>query len=362
LDHSRKSSIPHTHGRRLPHVVAALVAAGLLTTTATAAPQTHLDSLSVRLASTAKRALISVATAPVERRAAAAPLALVSSGPTSLSLAWSAPSEGARVAGYKIFLNATRVASTTARTYTASRLACGRTYAVRVDAFDSTGRSWHVGALTAATTPCRDATAPAAPVSLRQVSTGRTELVLEWGAASDDTGVAGYTVYREGVPLLTTQRTSAAVTGLVCGAAYTLTLDAFDASGNRSPRRSIIANTAACGDNTPPTVPRSVRVTGSTASSISIAWQGSEDDSAVAGYRTAVDGRPADATVATTRTFTGLRCGSSYTLTVSAFDSAGNESDVAAVVAGTSPCSSGGGGDTTPPTSPASLSQAGSSS
>jgi chitodextrinase len=362
LDHRSNTPIPPRHGRRLPHVVAALIAAGLLSTSATAAPQSHLDSLSVRLASTAKRALVSVVTSPVERRAAAAPLALVSSGPTSLSLAWSAPSEGARVDGYKVFLNSTRVATTTARAYTASRLACGRTYLVRVDAFDSTGRSRHVGTLTAATTPCRDAIPPVAPSSLRQASTGRTELVLEWAAASDDIGVAGYTVYREGVPLLTTQRTSAAVTGLVCGAAYTLTVDAFDASGNRSPRRSIIASTAACGDNTPPTVPRSVRVTGSTTSSISIAWQASEDDSAVAGYRTSVDGLPADATVATTKTFTGLRCGSSYTLAVSGFDAAGNESAAALTVAGTSPCPSGGAGDTTPPTSPENLSQAGGSS
>jgi chitodextrinase len=266
------------------------------------------------------------------------------------------------VAGYRVFLNSTRVASTTARAYAASRLACGRTYVVRVDAYDSTGRSWHVGTLTAATTPCRDATAPAAPASLRQVSTGRTELVLEWSAASDNAGVAGYTVYREGVPLLTTQRTSAAVTGLVCGAAYTLTVDAFDASGNRSPRKSIIASTASCGDTTPPTAPRSVRVTATSASSISIAWQASEDDSAVAGYRTSVDGLPADATVATSKTFTGLRCGSSYTLSVSGFDAAGNESGAALIAAGTSPCPSGGAGDTTPPTSPESLSQAGGSS
>jgi hypothetical protein len=75
-----------------------------------------------------------------------------------------------------------------------------------------------------------------------------------WDAATDNVGVAGYAVYRDGaaVTTLTAAARNYVFGGLACGTAYTLGLDAYDARGNRSARKSVTATTAACSAPPPP--------------------------------------------------------------------------------------------------------------
>jgi hypothetical protein len=61
-----------------------------------------------------------------------------------------------------------------------------------------------------------------------------TTASLSWDAASDDIGVAGYTVYRDGTATGTTTSTSFTDTGLAPTTIYGYTVDAFDAAGNHS--------------------------------------------------------------------------------------------------------------------------------
>jgi chitodextrinase len=100
----------------------------------------------------------------------------------------------------------------------------------------------------------------------------------------------------------------------------------------------LVALRPAAGDLTAPTTPSSLRVTGATASSISVAWNASSDNVAVTGYNLYRDGASAGYATSTSASFTGLTCGSSYALSVEATDAAGNRSPRASLTASTSAC------------------------
>ena len=294
----------------------------------------------------------------VDRRAPQVPpsLSVSAVSTTGISLTWGASRDNVGVAGYGVYLNGTRLASTTARSYTLSGLKCGTTYKVGVDAFDATRNRSGIASVLAATAPCVDATAPTAPASLHQSGWSQTGLAVEWSESSDNVGVAGYSIYRNGVPIAVTQQRSAWVVGLVCGAGYSVSVDAYDAAGNHSPRATAVANTTACADTSPPGAPHNLRVSGSTESAISVAWDAPVDDVGVAEYRLSVNDVDMRTTTATTATFTGLACGRSYVVKVVAADAAGNVSPSASVIAPTAVCpTSGGSADTQAPTTPSSL-------
>lgn len=80
-----------------------------------------------------------------------------------------------------------------------------------------------------------DTTAPTAPTGLKTTATSATTVSLAWTAATDDTGVTGYDVYRDGTRIGSTTTTAYADSGLTSGTAYTYTVRAKDAAGNVSP-------------------------------------------------------------------------------------------------------------------------------
>jgi Polysaccharide lyase len=88
----------------------------------------------------------------------------------------------------------------------------------------------------------------------------------------------------------------------------------------------------------PPSVPTSLAVASTSASSIELAWNASTDNNVVAGYTLFADGVNVGSTAALWYTFSGLACGTSYTLGVNAFDAAGNHSATATFVAATAAC------------------------
>ena len=241
----------------------------------------------------------------VDRRAPQVPpsLSVSAVSTTGISLTWGASRDNVGVAGYGVYLNGTRLTSTTARSYTLSGLKCGTTYKVGVDAFDATRNRSGIASVLAATAPCVDATAPTAPASLHQSGWSQTGLAVEWSESSDNVGVAGYSIYRNGVPIAVTQQRSTWVVGLVCGAGYSVSVDAYDAAGNHSPRATAVANTTACADTSPPGAPHNLRVSGSTESAISVAWDAPVDDVGVAEYRLSVNDVDMRTTTATTATF-----------------------------------------------------------
>jgi hypothetical protein len=76
--------------------------------------------------------------------------------------------------------------------------------------------------------------APTIPSDLAATATGSTSITLTWSAASDDIAVTGYTIYRSGDQVGTTEATVTTDSSLSPATSYIYTVDAYDAAGNHS--------------------------------------------------------------------------------------------------------------------------------
>jgi parallel beta-helix repeat protein len=88
------------------------------------------------------------------------------------------------------------------------------------------------------TTP--DTTAPSTPAGLGGTASSPTKVNLSWTASTDNVGVTGYKIYRNGTEIGANAGTSFADSGVVGGTSYNYTVRAQDAAGNLS----TVSNTA----------------------------------------------------------------------------------------------------------------------
>ena len=202
--------------------------------------------------------------------------------------------------------------------------------------------------------PPGDTQPPTTPTGLAVTSAGQTMIALNWTAATDNVGITGYGVYENGSLIASPATTGYTLIGLTCGTSYTLSVDAYDAAGNRSNTATITTSTTACPDTSPPTTPTSPAVTATTQTSITVSWAASSDNVGVTGYRLYQNGTQAGTTTGTSYTLGGLTCATSYTLAVAAVDAAGNVSAQTTLSATTNACP-----DVTPPSAPSGLSISG---
>jgi chitodextrinase len=91
--------------------------------------------------------------------------------------------------------------------------------------------------------------APTMPGNLSATEPTSTSVTLDWAPSTDNHGVSGYIVYVNGTQAATTAATSFTVTGLSCATSYQLGVEAFDGSGNVSPRALTSRSTTPCPDN-----------------------------------------------------------------------------------------------------------------
>lgn len=90
-----------------------------------------------------------------------------------------------------------------------------------------------------------DSTAPTAPTGL-QVTAAQTSIALTWSAATDNIGVTGYDLYRDGVLVASAVAgLTYNFTGLLPGSVYTLGVRSRDAAGNSSTMASLETATLA---------------------------------------------------------------------------------------------------------------------
>jgi hypothetical protein len=90
-----------------------------------------------------------------------------------------------------------------------------------------------------------DTQAPTIPINLSAVNILQASFILKWAASSDNVGVTGYDVYKNGILLngSAITGTSYTVSGLTTNTAYTMTVKAKDAAGNQSLSLPIIVTT-----------------------------------------------------------------------------------------------------------------------
>jgi len=274
-------------------------------------------------------------------------ISLAGRSATGIDLTWDVSTDDAGVTGYHVYRNNVLVGTPVTNAFSDSNLTPNTAYTYTISAFDAaaneSARSSSFGATTLI-----DTSAPSIPSNIHQTGSTTSTISLAWNASSDNVAVTGYEIYRNGSLIKTQAGTTFTDTGLAVFTSYTYTITAHDAANNTSSlSQPLFAATAK--DVTPPSVPDNVRKTGSTITSISLAWDAASDDVGIAGYRVYRDGVLVGSPGGTTFTDTGLAVGSSYTYSVTARDAAGNQS------AQSAPFSTSSSTDTTPPTTPTNL-------
>ena len=261
-----------------------------------------------------------------------------------IDLTWTASTDNVGVAGYRIFRNGTQVADITATSYSDTGLTDGTTYSYAVRAYDAAGNTSPASNTVTVTT--FDVTAPSVPTNLAAQAFSSTQVNLSWTASSDNVGVTGYKIFRDGALVTTIAGTSYQDTGRSPGTTYSYTVLARDAAGNESAQTpSVSATTASGSDTTPPGASITAPAAGSVVSGSVAVSATATDNVAVAGVQFLLDGAvlgsedttaPYSITWNTTAATNGV-----HTLQARARDTSGNlgtsSSSVTVTVSNTTP-------------------------
>ena len=247
------------------------------------------------------------------------------SAATGVTLGWNASNDDQGVVGYELFRNDALIATTiTGTSYVDPDGAPGDRYFVR--AYDAVGNRGATTRVIVAPALPRDTTAPSTPANLSASVNGST-VVLSWSAATDDTGVVGYTVQRNGVTISTVTSTTLTVSSVPVGDSV-FTVTALDAAANASTPASVNATVVAPPppvDTAKPSVPAGLQSAVALDGSVTISWAAATDNVGVTGYVVVRNGVELTRTAQTSTVVRGLGIGT-WTFQVQAFDLAGNTS------------------------------------
>jgi len=141
-----------------------------------------------------------------------------------------------------------QIATTTTTTYVDSGLSASTTFSYTVSAYDAaSNESAPSSALSVTTSAALDTEAPSVPMGLASSSLTSSGVTIDWSDSSDNVGVTGYRVFRDGVQIATTTTTTYVDSGLSASTTYSYTVSAYDAASNESAPSSALSVT------TPPT-------------------------------------------------------------------------------------------------------------
>ena len=202
------------------------------------------------------------------------------------------------------------------------------------------------GGVSVGVNPCNvDTTAPSTPAGVAGSPVDANTVSLAWNASTDNVGVSGYYVYRNGALIATVANGTGYVDNTVApSTTYSYTVKAFDAAVNVSGLSAAASvTTPAKVDTQAPTVPAGLVKSGTTDSATTISWNASTDNVGVNAYLVLRNGVQIGSTAATSFNDTGLAPSTLYTYSVKARDASGNTS---AASAGLSVTTTAAGGNT----------------
>jgi chitodextrinase len=179
---------------------------------------------------------------------APASLGVVADGPGQATLSWPAASDNVGVTDYEVRRDGTLLATVDALTYATTGLTSLQSYTFTVTASDAAG---NVGPAAQASLLMPDLVEPGTAGTLNVTSTAKTTVSLGWSPATDDVGVVGYQISRDGTAVGTTASTSFDDVALAPATTYAYAVAAVDAAGNLGVPATVSATTI---EATPPTV------------------------------------------------------------------------------------------------------------
>jgi chitodextrinase len=178
--------------------------------------------------------------------------------------------------------------------------------------------------------PVGDMTAPSAPFALTASLINSSQVNLTWQSSTDNVGVTGYTVYRNGITLTTTTTTAYSDVNLSPSTSYTYTVKARDSAGNVSAAsNAATVTTPTPSDTTAPNVTISTPVNGATiAGTVNVSGT-SSDNTAVSKVELSIDNAGFMPVSGTTSWSYGLNTSlfsdGTHTIRAKATDSVGNQ-------------------------------------
>lgn len=247
---------------------------------------------------------------------------------SAIDLIWSAATDNIGVTGYEVRRDGLLVATIAQTTYTDTGLIANTSYTYTVAARDAAGNvSAESTAVTATTLAGSDTEAPSVPTNVQGTAVSSSQIDLTWSESTDNVGVTGYQVWRNGALVGTVATNGFSDTGLTANTSYNYSVAAQDAAGNVSPTSSTITVTTQGGTDTEaPSVPANLQGNGASPSQIDLTWSASSDNVGVTGYEISRDGTVIATVGVTSFSDTGLTANTSYSYTVAARDAAGNVS------------------------------------
>lgn len=177
-----------------------------------------------------------------------------------------------------------------------------------------------------------DIEAPSIPNGLQTKKVTANSVELTWNSSTDNVGVKGYQIFRNGEMIDTILGTHFIDKKLQPSTEYSYTVKAIDAAGNVSKESTALTvkTTVATPDTEAPTQPKGLHSMGTTASSVDLMWSPSDDNIGVDHYDIYREIEGLMKKIATSNTTSymdkNLLANTTYKYVVKAVDVAGNES------------------------------------
>jgi chitodextrinase len=258
--------------------------------------------------------------------------------PTEVDLTWTASTDNVGVAGYRIYRGGVLVGSSATTAYADKTVQPSTSYSYYAIAYDAASNVSTASNTVIVTTTAPDTTPPSPPSNLAANVASATEVDLGWTAATDNVGVAGYRVYRNGGLIGTSATTTYADKAVQPSTTYSYYTIAYDAAGNPSTASNTVSTTTpAIPDTTPPSTPSGVAATAPSATEVDLSWTASTDNVGVAGYRIYRNGALVGSSTTNSYADTGVLPATSYSYFVVAYDAAGNSSATSNTATATTP-------------------------
>ncbi|UYX55069.1 lytic polysaccharide monooxygenase [Bacillus thuringiensis] len=177
-----------------------------------------------------------------------------------------------------------------------------------------------------------DTEAPSIPNGIQAQKVTANSIELTWNTSTDNVGVKGYQIFRNGEMIDTVPGTHFIDKKLQPSTEYSYTVKAIDAAGNLSKESTALTvkTTVEAPDAEAPTQPKGLHSMGTTASSVDLMWSPSDDNVSVDHYDIYRETDGSMKKIATSNTTSymdkNLLANTTYKYVVKAVDVAGNES------------------------------------
>lgn len=247
-------------------------------------------------------------------------------GTERIDLSWTAsedPESG--VVEYLVFRGGSQLGTTAQTVFQDDGLTPATEYDYYVVAVNGDGLQSQPSTTVSART--FDGTGPTAPTELTATAVATDRIDLTWSPAEDEeTGIAAYKVFRDGLEVATTTETSYQDSGLSPATEYEYRVSAVNGDGLQgSLSDPALATTL---DGSGPTAPTNVDATTISQTQVDLTWTASEDpETGVDQYKVYRDGAVVGTVVSTSFADTGLQQNTTYVYSISAVNGEGIEGE-----------------------------------